>query len=193
MAGRDPPKLTRNSLEQLEHAPMGEPQLHNSHAAVTVKEEQFHSFYQQQGMALLGKQGLDEHGPIPSAQVPSKFPGAAAQMPAFSAEQLNNDLKLVQGLVKATNEHPVKRYLTPGNIADPFHVAKSKLDDLQTPYASGESIERRDFIAQLNFDGIKGKMKKSGSARSSDMNVQPDHTLPGSNRDPDSTHLPRES
>ncbi|WEW59928.1 hypothetical protein PRK78_005410 [Emydomyces testavorans] len=187
MAPSKPQKLSRRSLELLEQSPIPEPKPQDSYAAAIVREEQFHSYYQQKGMALLDEKGDMAHGPrlhleghyySPPGQSWSELADTARQLPSSSAK-LDNDLKQVRAFARATNEDPVKRYLTPGCMADPFIVAKANLSSLQMHYASAESVKNRNLIAQLNFDGIRQQSRKRKRSNSLDMVVETDDSNQG--------------
>lgn len=74
---------------------------------------------------------------------------------SIPSTQLDGLLKRVRGTAQITNDHPVKRYLTPGD--DPIYIAKLNFDKLNVPYGSDDSVEGRDFIAQRNFDMIRNR------------------------------------
>lgn len=142
--------------------------MQDSHAAHIISEEQFRLFSQQQGVNLLDGRDIMEldqthsvednthRGPELLAMRPSLEPTVHVHKPTSShSKHLDSHLKQVRGIAKITNDHPVKRYLTPGN--DPVHITRSNLDRLNMSYGSAESVEHRNMIAQRNFDGIKNR------------------------------------
>ncbi|EFW14050.1 hypothetical protein D8B26_004051 [Coccidioides posadasii str. Silveira] len=181
MTNPDQQRLTQTSLKLLEKLPEPKPELQDSYAAATVRREQFRSLHQEQGQVLLDSNGASESKSFRNTSFPSESSNPLCQTPSHGPEQLDNDLKLVQGFAKSAIEDPVERYLTPGHIADPPHVAKQGLEKLKTPYASAESIENRRLIAQLNAEGAR-KTPAKIKRRKSSMEVEMSCSAPDSNQ-----------
>lgn len=65
----------------------------------------------------------------------------------------DSQLKQEQESIITTNEHPMMRFLTPGD--DPAHIARLHLDKANMPYGDVAFIGNRSLVAQRNFDAIK--------------------------------------